>query len=207
MRLFGQDDDGQWVYRPCMLALYRDAITDAPTGVHRFGLNPDASLIKRMAMGRKRGSCVKLWPMTVTTGLVVGEGVESTLAAAMHVTHNGTLVQPAWSAIDAENLAHLPLMVREQEEIEGGRKYIVHHPLIQTLTILADADEWKRRANGELFQPGQAAAHRCAKRFAKNGVDVEVLTPKKLAPTSTISSNKYGLPSCDRRARIPQRAI
>ena len=177
--IFGQDDQGQWLYRQCMLALYRDVITDHPTGVHRFGLNPDASLIGRMAMGRKQGSAVKLWgDAEVEHGLVVGEGVETVLAAATGITHNGTLLQPAWAMIDARNLADMPLLVHRQEEEEGGRRYIVHHPLIQSLTVLADHDEAKRnKQTGEIFYPGQEAADKCARRFAKAGIEACVLTP------------------------------
>jgi hypothetical protein len=160
--VFGQGDDGQWLYRPCMLALYRDVITDSPTGVHRFGLNPDASLIGRMAMGRKRGSAVKLWPdEAVTTALVVGEGIETVLAAAMHVTHRGTSLQPAWSAIDAPGLKAFP------PPLAG----------IEHLTVLADHDSPKRREDGTIWYPGQEAAHALAKRWAKGGVAAEVLTP------------------------------
>ena len=162
--IFGRDDDGQWLYRPCMLALYRDIATDQPTGVHRFGLNPDGSLIGRKAMGRKRGSCIKLWPdETVTGGLVVGEGCETVLAAAMHVTHRGTLLQPAWSAIDAPGLKAFPVL-----------------PGIEFLTVLADHDNPKHKPDGTIWYPGQEAAKACAKRWAKAGVDAEVLTPDRL---------------------------
>lgn len=159
--IFDKDEHGKWVYRPCMLALYRDIISNEPTGVHRVGLNPDATLIGRKAMGRKRGSCVKLWPdEAIGHGLVIGEGIETTIAAAMHIKHRGTLLQPAWAAIDAPGLKGFPPL--------AGIEY---------LTVLADHDNPKRKNDGTIWYPGQDAARTCAKRWAKAGIDAEVLTP------------------------------
>src|SRR5262249_53450106 len=48
---------------PCIVALMRDPLTDAPVGVHRIGLeqtNGVIAKIDRMALGRM--GVVKLWP-------------------------------------------------------------------------------------------------------------------------------------------------
>ena len=124
--VWGQDGDGRWIFRPCILALLRDVITDHPTGVHRIALDAAGKLIGRKALGRKKNAAIKLWP-DVEAGLVVGEGLETVLAAAIRVQHRGTLLQPAWSLVDAGNLETLPV-------IAG----------IEHLTILADADDGNR---------------------------------------------------------------
>jgi phage/plasmid primase-like uncharacterized protein len=153
--VWGRDDDGRWTFHPCILALYRDIISDEPTGVHRIALDSDGKLIDRMGLGRKRKSAVKLWgEAEMTTGLVVGEGVETVLAAATRVRHRGTLLQPAWSLVDAGNLERLPII-----------------PGIEHLTVLADADESQR---------GQDAARTCARRWAQAGRQVAVLIPNQI---------------------------
>jgi hypothetical protein len=154
--VFGKDkQSGEWTFHGCILALYRDIISNEPTGVHRIALDLEGKLIGRRGLGRKQGSAVKLWDdAAVGTGLVVGEGVETCLGAALHVEHKGTLLQPAWSVLDRVNLARFPI-------ISG----------IEHLTILADADE-----KGD----GQLAARTCAKRWAEAGRHARVLIPDKL---------------------------
>ena len=69
---------------PCVLALMRDAATNAPVGVQRIGLaiDHDGSVTKqgRRALGHK--GVVKLWPTAGDGRLTIGEGVETLLAAA-----------------------------------------------------------------------------------------------------------------------------
>jgi hypothetical protein len=171
--IFGRDGAGNPIYRACVLALFRDILTNEPTGIHRIAVTkdgkphhivgPKGELIHRMALGRKQHSAVKLWAdETVTTGLCAGEGVETTLAAATQITHRGTLLQPAWSLIDAPNLKAFPPL-----------------PGIEHLTLLADHDDAKMRADGTVWFPGQDAARTCAKHSAAAGIDVEVLTPDR----------------------------
>jgi phage/plasmid primase-like uncharacterized protein len=171
--IFGRDGAGNPIYRACVLALFRDILTNEPTGIHRIAVTadgkphhivgPKGELIQRMALGRKQGTAVKLWgDDRVTTGLSVGEGIETTLAAATQIIHRGTLLQPAWSLIDATNLKAFPPL-----------------PGIEYLTIFSDNDEAKRRPDGTLWCPGPDAAKACAKRWAAAGVDAEVLTPDR----------------------------
>src|SRR5262249_7169832 len=63
---------------PCMLALMRDAITDAPRAIQRTALTQAGRKIDRMTLGPKAGAAVKLWPDTdVTRGLIIAEGTET----------------------------------------------------------------------------------------------------------------------------------
>ena len=93
---------------PCLIALMRDIFTDEPTGIIRTAISTCAEKLGRKMLGRKQGAAVKLWPdAAVTTGLVVGEGLETVAAAATHVEHHSTQLQPAWALCDAGNLANL----------------------------------------------------------------------------------------------------
>jgi hypothetical protein len=97
---------------PCMIALLRDG-EGRPVAVHRTFLAPGgAGKAKvepaKMTLGNVRGAAVRLHPCA--DRLVIGEGIESSIAA-------GVLLRlPAWSAVSAGNLADsvaLPPAVRE----------------------------------------------------------------------------------------------
>jgi putative DNA primase/helicase len=94
---------------------------------------------------------VQLWPSG--TRLVVGEGTETVLAAALHLTHRGEPLQPAWAALSSDGLARLPL-------IAG----------VEQLIILVDND---------LNQVGQAKADQCAGHWQRAGRRVQKLMPKQ----------------------------
>src|SRR5262249_50561141 len=80
----------------CIIARYTDAITGAPRGIWRRLIKKGE---KPRTLGPMAGCVIRLWPDdAIATGLVLGEGVETTLAAALHITHRGTLLQPAWAA-------------------------------------------------------------------------------------------------------------
>jgi DNA polymerase len=75
---------GARAHHPCIVALMRDPQTDVPVGIHRIGLqlvNDKVSKLDRMALGRM--GVVKLWP--AGQQLVIGEGIETTLAAATRI--------------------------------------------------------------------------------------------------------------------------
>jgi phage/plasmid primase-like uncharacterized protein len=152
----------------CLIALVRDVITDAPKAIVRTAIsadgrkapvrNTDGDLVDRMALGPKAGGAIKLWPdASVTTGLVIGEGLETTASAATRITHRGTLLQPAWALIDAGNLAGFPVL-----------------PGIEALTILVDNDPVDPRTGK---RPGQYAADECTERWLAAGCHVEQLIP------------------------------
>ena len=140
---------GSGVRHPCLLALMRDIAIDESTGIHRIALTPDANKIGRRMLGR--GGAVKLWPASAQ--LIIGEGIETTLAAATRISHRDAPLQPAWSAVSAGALGRLPVV-----------------PGVERLLILVDHD-----LNGQ----GQAAAARCAERWSRAGRMVTQLKPKR----------------------------
>jgi DNA polymerase len=137
---------GPGVRHPCLIALLRDIRTDTPSGIHRIGLTPDGRKIDRRMLGRS--GAVKLWP--ASSQLVVGEGIETVLAAATRIPYRDSLLQPAWSAVSAGPLGNFPVL-----------------PSVERLIILVDNDA-----------EGRAAAAQCANRWHRAGRSVVRLTPK-----------------------------
>jgi DNA polymerase len=138
---------GPGARHPCLIALLRDAATDVPTGIHRVGLTHDARKIERRMLGRT--GVVKLWP--AGSQLVLGEGIETTLAGATRVSYRGGPLQPAWSAVSANPLSKFPVL-----------------PGVERLIILVDHDAG-----------GKTAAASCTERWTRAGRTVIRLTPKQ----------------------------
>src|SRR5262249_49165997 len=93
---------GPGAYHPCLLALMRNPTTDASTGTQRIGVTPKAEKIDRRMLGRR--GVVKLWP--AGSVLVVGEGLETVLAAATRpdqIPYDVPL-QPAWATLSSDAL-------------------------------------------------------------------------------------------------------
>jgi hypothetical protein len=144
---------GNW--QPCLIALFRDPVTNESTGIHRIQLALNDQKVERKMLGPVGGSVIKLWPdEDVISGLVIGEGIETTLAAATRVEHRGTLLQPAWAAGSKSNLANFPVL----DDIDH-------------LTVLVDHD-----ANNE----GQNAAAQCIRRWRKAGREANGLIPTQV---------------------------
>jgi hypothetical protein len=136
----------------CMVALYTDAVTAEPRAIHRTAITPNGEKVDRRALGPKAGCTIRLWSDDdVTSGLVVGEGIETTLAAATCISHRGTSLRPAWATGDADNLTKLQVL-----------------PGIEALTILVDHD---------VKQTGQNAALKCSERWTRAGREVIRLVP------------------------------
>jgi len=136
---------------PCIVARFTDALTNEPRGLWRRPITGE----KPKTLGPMAGGVIRLWPDDdVEQGLVLGEGVETTLAAATRIQHNGTLLQPAWATGGSGNVARFPVL-----------------PGVEALTLLVDNDE-----NGA----GQQAAEKCARRWLATGREVELLTPNRL---------------------------
>jgi hypothetical protein len=109
---------------PCMVALFRSISTDDPVAVHRVALAADGSKIARRMLGPVAGAAIKLdADDAVSTGLVVGEGIETCLAARQ------LGFQPAWALGSAGAIASFPLL-----------------PGIESLTILAEDDATNAKA-------------------------------------------------------------
>jgi hypothetical protein len=117
----------------------RDPLTDAPVGIQRIALARTAGgrveKIDRMMLGR--AGVVKLWPAAST--LVVGEGLETVLAAATRIPYAGGPLVPAWAALSDSGMAKFPV-------IDG----------VERLVLLIDND---------INQEGQTAARSLMARW------------------------------------------
>ena len=135
---------------PTMCARITDSVTGKPISLHFTRLAADGhgkartDRDKLLLRGhRKQGGAIRLWPdEAVTHGLAIAEGIESALAAAH-------LYVPVWAAIDAGNLAALPVLVS-----------------IASLVIFADHDA-----------AGIKAAQQCARRWYQAGREVRIRCP------------------------------
>jgi phage/plasmid primase-like uncharacterized protein len=142
----------------CIVARYTKTLTGVPLGIHRRPIHLVGTTPK--AFGSTIGGVIRLWPdEDVSTGLVIGEGVETVLAAATRIEHRNTLLRPAWACGSAGAIATFPVLAG-----------------IEALTILADADA----PDGRGRHPGQDAAATCAKRWSDAGREVTILTPRAL---------------------------
>lgn len=136
---------------PALVALVTHAVTRVPMTLHRTWIRSDGKKADvdppRMLLGghRKAGGVIRLWPdECVTHSLGIAEGIETALTLA-------TVLKPAWSLIDAGNLAALPALAG-----------------IEVLTIAADHDE-----------AGLKAATACATRWTAAGCDVRIVIPPR----------------------------
>lgn len=113
---------------PALVGAVVKVLTGELQGLHLTYLRPDgrgkAEVDKaRLYLGPKGGGCVKLTAdADVSTGLAIGEGIETTLSALI-------LGYPAWACLDAGNLASFPLL-----------------PGVESLAVLVDHDDAGRRA-------------------------------------------------------------
>jgi phage/plasmid primase-like uncharacterized protein len=136
---------------PAIVGRFTTALGNEPRGVWRRPISGE----KPMTIGPMAGCVIRLWPdEAVEQGLVIGEGVETALAAATRIQHKGTVLRPAWAVCVAGNLERFPVL--------SG---------IEAVTVLVDND-----AKGD----GQKAAAKCAARWSEAGREVIRLTPKTL---------------------------
>jgi hypothetical protein len=124
----------------CIIGRFTDAVTGEPRGIWRRPIDGQ----KPRTLGPMKGAVLRLWPdEAVTTGLVLGEGVETTLAAATRIIRRGTMLQPAWASGSADNMATFPALAG-----------------VEALTLLVDNDA---------SLTGQEAAEVCARRWRTAG--------------------------------------
>jgi DNA polymerase len=139
---------------PAIVALFRDVITDEPIGIHRIAIPDGKKLERKMLGGGPRSRAVKLQALNSSTILFVGEGIETVLAAMLHIPYRGQPITPAWAMGSAGAIANLPV-------IDG----------VQQLVVLVDND-----ANGI----GRKSAEVCAKIWWAAGRHVNFFSPKGL---------------------------
>jgi DNA polymerase len=141
---------GPGTHLPCLLALMRDPLTNEAVGIQRIALeHRDGKIekIERRMLGR--AGLVKLWPAGAQ--LVVGEGLETVLAAATRLAYAEAPLTPAWAALSSQKLQALPVI-----------------PGVERLVILVDHDD-----------AGLAAASTCAAHWTRVGRTVIRLTPRR----------------------------
>jgi Toprim domain/CHC2 zinc finger len=138
---------GPGTRHPSLVALLRDPVTDTPVGIQRIALTSTATKIGRRMLGHR--GVVKLQPAGIQ--LVIGEGLETTLAGTCGVTYCDAPVRPAWAAMSADQVERFPVL-----------------PGIERLVILVDHDSI-----------GKNAAACCAERWSRAGRTVVRLTPKR----------------------------
>jgi putative DNA primase/helicase len=155
---FGEDG----TRHPCLLALYRrielplfippdQPVEAEPRAVMRTALTVDGKKIGRMAYGPVRGAAIKLSDdADVTTGLVIGEGLETTLAGMMFG------FAPAWALGSAGGIAKFPVL--------SG---------IEALTVLAETEDGgaNERASRECFARWSAAGREVLRATSMIGGD------------------------------------
>lgn len=151
---------------PALVALVTDIVTGEPIGLHRTwicanGTKANTPGPARLTLGghRKQGGCIRLWPdEAVTTGLGIGEGIETVLSLA-HA------FRPGWSLIDAGNLGVFPVL-----------------PGIEALTIAQDNDHAGRAAASDCAVRWSAAGCTVALvSAAHDGADLNDITMKDAA--------------------------
>lgn len=109
---------------PCMMALFRDIKTDEPVAIHRTALALDGRKLGRKMLGPVAGAAIKLdADPEVSMGIVIGEGIESCLAARQ------LGFRPVWALGSAGAIGAFPVL-----------------PGIEGLTILAEHDEANAKA-------------------------------------------------------------
>jgi hypothetical protein len=143
---------------PCLIACYRDVLSDEFAGIHRVLLSDDVIFFsakpRRYTLGRwPAPRAIKLWP-ALDEHLFVGEGLETTLAAATRFDYFNAPILPAWAAGSGSNLARLPVL-----------------PNIKKLILLVDHD-----ANGE----GEKSANACSRVWHQAGREVDRLRPPQV---------------------------
>jgi hypothetical protein len=114
-----------------MVALYRDALTNEPCGIHRTFLHPDGRPVLnadgqkiRKMLGRAKGAAIKLHEHEeVGCGLHIGEGIETCLSARI------LGYRPTWALGSSGAIADFPV-------IAG----------IEAITVLAENDAASNRA-------------------------------------------------------------
>ena len=113
------EETGETIRVPAMLAVMRDVLTDELRAIHRTRLGEGGTKLGRRMLGPSGGCAVKLdGDDAVTGGLVVGEGIETCLAARQ------LGFAPAWAMGSAGAIGTLPVL-----------------PGLEGLTLLAETDD------------------------------------------------------------------
>jgi hypothetical protein len=135
---------------PAMVALRRSILTDEPISIHRTRLSIMGEKLGRQNLGPSRGTAIKLDDdADVSMGLVIGEGIETCLAA-----HQLGL-RPTWALSDANGISAFPVL--------SG---------IEALTILAEDCPVNRKAIDACGERWTAAGRQVVVVRPRHGKDV-----------------------------------
>ncbi len=93
------------VFVGAMVALFRDIRTDEPCGIHRTFLDSAGRKLDRRMLGRAKHAAIKLdADEDVALGLIIGEGLETCLAAWL------AGFRPVWAVGSAGAIAAFPVL-------------------------------------------------------------------------------------------------
>ena len=145
---------------PCIVALYRDVLSDDFAGVHLVLLTDDVLFaggkVRRLTLGRwPAPRAIKLWPAH-DEHLFLGEGLETVLAAGTRLDYHNAPMLPAWAAGSGINMANFPVL-----------------PGISKLVLLVDHDI---NGNGERYANDARRTWRTAGREVERLLAPEVGT-------------------------------
>jgi Toprim domain len=96
------ENTGQTIKVPAMIAAFRSIDDDSITAIHRIRLNADATKFDRRMLGIVKRAAVKLAPATRT--LAIGEGIEAAMAAQQ------LDVKPAWALGSVGAISFFPVL-------------------------------------------------------------------------------------------------
>lgn len=108
------EDSGQTIFVPALIAAFRHIHTDQISGIHRIRLNADGSKFGRMMLGVTDRAAVKITP--IAEMLCVAEGVETAMAARQ------LGFAFVWALGSAGKIAHLPVIDGVKHLLIAGEK-------------------------------------------------------------------------------------
>lgn len=153
LRFYSPCPFGPGVTYPCLMALFRNIVTNAPRAIHRIAITAGGIMIGKKMLGQVMGAAVKLdADENIERGLVIGEGIETCLAARM------LGLKPCWALGSAGAVKQFPVL-------DG----------VDALTIIVDHDPPDR--NGR--QAGQEAALERSQRWTAAGREVRRVVPRR----------------------------
>jgi Toprim domain/CHC2 zinc finger len=153
LRFYSPCPFGPGVTYPCLIALFRNIVTNAPRAIHRIAITAGGIMIGKKMLGPVVGAAVKLdADENIERGLVIGEGIETCLAARM------LGLKPCWALGSAGAIKQFPVLAG-----------------IDCLTILVDNDE----PDGNGRRAGPDAAAECSVRWTVAGREVRRVVPRR----------------------------
>lgn len=96
------ENTGQTIYAPCLLAPFRDIDSDEIVGIQRVALTPNGAKIGRRMLGAVAHAAIKF--DAVNERLCVGEGLESSLAG------RALGYEPVWALGSVGAIGRLPVI-------------------------------------------------------------------------------------------------